>query len=660
MGYFKYRFLEEIRDPISGEYTHEDESPKKKDTGEFGERLLHRIAKIKVRYELVEGKKVRVESISSLGGWIESYMNLSQSGDCWVGSNAIVCGGAMVSGDAQVTGNAVVGEGARITEKATVSGRSIVGGMSIIYGNGSVSGEERLAVSGSAVVSGSVSRNASVTGSAKIKGEVSINAKVGGRAIVYGKVSKNAVVSDNATIHGEVTDNAYVYGNTIVLSGGKVKGSAHVDGGVIDGTIEGTASFGTGFTTFGVVQENENLLPSEANLRYLNYLDIDEKKRPREFYLPFYEESTSKMSSAIELVSELGILYQTGRLGLYSMVPNEIGQKWLIEIFKAKGWIEDKRDEEEKLKKKYPIYKEGEAYIVYGKNRIPVNIQPYEDYQLDYLSRVIHNYTTSASVGYPCPIMLGGKLSGGAMVAGATIFDGKIKGNLILIAGPMQFRGVINNGSKMIIGGTGVFTGTCTGNSISAYNSIIEGTLKGSPISERAVKKEIVSLKIDGVFLEGSGRIVGESDIQESIIGGVINGINSYEDNKITMGGVTGNGSIIRKGENISPNSIPKRKYPNPLMQNPKVAGSKIPSAFDRMDLAQWDLIYKELEEFVLGETYLTEYWKMQVEAADKEYKRNEESAERKKRWDKYKQSEAYAKAQEAKRKAKEEREKKR
>lgn len=41
-----------------------------------------------------------------LGGWIESYYNLSQDGNAWVSDNAEVFGDAMVSGNVKVYDNA--------------------------------------------------------------------------------------------------------------------------------------------------------------------------------------------------------------------------------------------------------------------------------------------------------------------------------------------------------------------------------------------------------------------------------------------------------------------------------------------------------------------------------------------------------------------------
>lgn len=71
------------------------------------------------------------------GGWVESYANLSQDGECWIGGNAAVCDDAYVCGDARVLGLAIVGGSAVICDRASVRGALVegdafVGGQSMI------------------------------------------------------------------------------------------------------------------------------------------------------------------------------------------------------------------------------------------------------------------------------------------------------------------------------------------------------------------------------------------------------------------------------------------------------------------------------------------------------------------------------------------------
>ena len=57
-----------------------------------------------------------------LGGWIESFLNLSHSGDAWVGENAEVYGNAEVTGNAWVYDNAMVYGNAQVYNNAKVYG----------------------------------------------------------------------------------------------------------------------------------------------------------------------------------------------------------------------------------------------------------------------------------------------------------------------------------------------------------------------------------------------------------------------------------------------------------------------------------------------------------------------------------------------------------
>lgn len=68
------------------------------------------------------------------GGYLETFHNLSQEGNCWVGAGAIVCGDATVSGSAIVCGEAVVTDRATIAENAVVSGRAQVSGAATVRG----------------------------------------------------------------------------------------------------------------------------------------------------------------------------------------------------------------------------------------------------------------------------------------------------------------------------------------------------------------------------------------------------------------------------------------------------------------------------------------------------------------------------------------------
>ena len=69
------------------------------DTITVNGRTLHGIEALRDFADVKKGDK---------GGYIESEINLSHEGNCWVSGNAWVCDNARVSGTARVLGNACV------------------------------------------------------------------------------------------------------------------------------------------------------------------------------------------------------------------------------------------------------------------------------------------------------------------------------------------------------------------------------------------------------------------------------------------------------------------------------------------------------------------------------------------------------------------------
>lgn len=86
------------------------------------------------RIELLRPLSTTGEAKGAKGGWVESYDNLSQVGDCWIGKEAAVYGRATVSENAVVTGRAVM------RDTASASGRSLVKDRSVLSGDAAVSG----------------------------------------------------------------------------------------------------------------------------------------------------------------------------------------------------------------------------------------------------------------------------------------------------------------------------------------------------------------------------------------------------------------------------------------------------------------------------------------------------------------------------------------
>ena len=96
------------------------------------------------------------------GGWIESYDNLDQKGDCWVADDACVLNNAKVYGDAKVY------DDAKVFDNTEVYGNAQIYGCAELIENAKVYGDAKVfdyaQVSGDAEVCG----NAEVYGSASV------------------------------------------------------------------------------------------------------------------------------------------------------------------------------------------------------------------------------------------------------------------------------------------------------------------------------------------------------------------------------------------------------------------------------------------------------------------------------------------------------------
>lgn len=203
----------------------------------------------------------------TLGGFLESDMNLSHYGNCVVLDEATVYGKARVTGDAVVRGEAMV------MEDATVSGRAAVVQNAVILGRAIVSEDARVAenasVLGNAVIQGfaEISGKAKVQGSSFLAGEIKVydeayismtkrpekdehiphifdTAEVFGFADIIGKatISGDARVSGHATVKNEVkisgsavvndmasiSEKAEITGSAIITGKSVIKGSAEI------------------------------------------------------------------------------------------------------------------------------------------------------------------------------------------------------------------------------------------------------------------------------------------------------------------------------------------------------------------------------------------------------------------------------------------------
>ena len=103
------------------------------------------------------------------GGFVQSYHNLSQEGDCWIHGEAKVFGNAKVYENAQVFGSAEVWGYASVKGDAFVFGRAKVYGSAFVKGNAFVHGDAEVYDKAEVFGVASVYGNAFVKGDAIIK-----------------------------------------------------------------------------------------------------------------------------------------------------------------------------------------------------------------------------------------------------------------------------------------------------------------------------------------------------------------------------------------------------------------------------------------------------------------------------------------------------------
>ena len=191
------------------------------ETLQFDGRTLHRIKALIA----IPGRRVEA---GDLGGYVESYGNLSQEGAAWIADdakvfgNAEVCGDAKVCCDAEVSGDALVYGAAMVSGYAKVSGMAEVFDDAKVYGGAKVCGDAE--VSGAAIVYGAamVCDAAEVSGKARVYGKAHVygDAEVSGEARVYGA----ARVCDGAAAFGK----SRVSGRAMVCCKARIGGEAVV------------------------------------------------------------------------------------------------------------------------------------------------------------------------------------------------------------------------------------------------------------------------------------------------------------------------------------------------------------------------------------------------------------------------------------------------
>ena len=128
-----------------------------------------------------------------LGGYVESYHNLSQKEGCWIYD------------EAKVYGNARIEEGAFVCKEAEVYGNAVIRGSAAVDGNSKIYGNARISYH-SYVCDSEVYGNAVIKGTAGIKDFCKI---YGNSAILRGGI----YIENHNFIHGNVIIGDSKFGN---------------------------------------------------------------------------------------------------------------------------------------------------------------------------------------------------------------------------------------------------------------------------------------------------------------------------------------------------------------------------------------------------------------------------------------------------------------
>lgn len=212
-------------------------------------------------------KRIMSTTTGEIGGYIQSYDNLAQSGDCWVDDGSFVYGSAYVCDNAKIISSTISG-GALVKDNATVVSSTVYGN-AIIWGNASVTRcmvKNNVNVYGEAEVSDAyLYGNTNVLGSAVVKGEntdagtysrypsitLSGNVWVDGEAQISGKVYADTysaghivAITDSASVNGISQNGIKIYGNTKIKQSAEVFGNVELDNCIITNNAVVSVAFG--------------------------------------------------------------------------------------------------------------------------------------------------------------------------------------------------------------------------------------------------------------------------------------------------------------------------------------------------------------------------------------------------------------------------------
>lgn len=220
-------------------------------------------------------KRIMNTNTGEVGGYIESFDNLSQEGECWVDFNSIVMDSALVADDSEVssnsyiTDNAIIGGSAKIVD-SMICGRAIISDNAQITGS-YISGESQ--IFGSAQIHLAKIRGATMVGSnAQIKGSSEYPIEIEGENWINGDAQINGHVqinkqdnSERTVIDGETKINGAYHG--IMINGSRIQRDSQIEGNAtINGCTIKHSIISTAFSDTSI--SNSELINSEIYYMY--------------------------------------------------------------------------------------------------------------------------------------------------------------------------------------------------------------------------------------------------------------------------------------------------------------------------------------------------------------------------------------------------------
>lgn len=169
--------------------------------------------------------------VGDIGGYIQSFDNLSTEGTCWVDYNAVVCGSAVVKDNAQIRDNALVSGAAKVIHNAVISGSAKVLNNVTVRESSCVKDSATITDSSVIMCNSSISGSSFISGSAKVnESSISGSSKITSSHVMNSSISDNVLVGPGVTLRdSQMIDESSIVGD-ITGSSFRASGSSKVYG----------------------------------------------------------------------------------------------------------------------------------------------------------------------------------------------------------------------------------------------------------------------------------------------------------------------------------------------------------------------------------------------------------------------------------------------